>query len=530
MKRASMRLGGLRLDGRLAVAVILVVAFLARWSTAGLHSYWLDELLSVDTYGIGNKSLGAAIERLAKSSIHPPLYQAILYGWMTLFGDLERTTRTLSNVYVTAAGLLVYLAVRRPLGERRALFATLVFSFSYVPVKYALETRSYGQSLFLSTLSTWALLDWLRVLSKEHSFRNALASRPALVLMLANFLLLMTHYYNVFFLTMQGAFVLGWTIRWSRGGLPMRLVRLARATSALVLPLVLQLAVWGPVMAKSYRRNSGKFLADETLEGPFFAFWRYALSTMVREIPLAIPAAIGALVLVFLAKQITLARRSRAEQPTGRATFVAYSLATSFGTFVVAWALFAASGHSRYVDRYFAFTAPALAVLFVCALEQLVVPLSSRTTLARSYLRWSALYAVLALALIVPSTYRVIWKGKKDWRGTAQQIIALAEADPARRFLVLSTGYTTYPSLDYYFERYGSKLRVAEYLTKDKGFAKRGKLDKKIAQHDFVVLTFTHLTPDDYPKTRSELGKRYTLHKQLIHNKVGLLVYRTGKR
>src|SRR5690349_102389 len=97
-EQPAMKRAGARLHGGLAIALILAVAFLARWSIADMHSYWLDELLSVDTYGIGNESLGAAIKRLATSSIHPPLYQAILYGWMTLFGDLERTTRTLSNV------------------------------------------------------------------------------------------------------------------------------------------------------------------------------------------------------------------------------------------------------------------------------------------------------------------------------------------------------------------------------------------------------------------------------------------------
>ena len=41
--------------------------------------YWLDELYSVAIYGIWNPGVGAAVERLANTSVHPPLYQAILY-------------------------------------------------------------------------------------------------------------------------------------------------------------------------------------------------------------------------------------------------------------------------------------------------------------------------------------------------------------------------------------------------------------------------------------------------------------------
>jgi 4-amino-4-deoxy-L-arabinose transferase-like glycosyltransferase len=518
-----MKRSGLRLSGGVVVALILAAAFIARWSIADKDSYWLDELLSVDTYGVGNKSLAAAIKKLATSSIHPPLYQLILYGWMTLFGDVERTTRTLSNVYVTAAGLCVYLAVRRPLGERRAVLSTLVFSFMYVPVKFALETRSYGQSLFLSTLSTWALFDWMRLLDQQHSFRNALGSRPALVLMAANFLMLMTHYYNVFFLTVQGAFVVAWTLRWSRAG---ALLRVVRAASALILPLALQLAVWGPVMAQSYQRNAEKFLATEALEGPFFAFWRYAIAPALREIPLVFPALLGVLALVFLAKQVLLARRTRREHPTGRATFIAYALTTSFGAFVVAWALFAASGHARYVDRYFAFTAPAIAVLLVCALEQLVAPLCGRTALARSYVRWPALYAVAALALILPSTYRVITKSKADWRGTAKQVVELVESDPSHEYAVFSSGFTTYPSLNYYFKRYGSKVRVASYFGRDTKKAFSPSARKKLAGKDFLVLTFTHLEASDYDKLLLDLDRRYELHKKQLHDGQGIVVYR----
>lgn len=532
MKRQGLRLP---LAGSLALALILAAGFMARWSIADQQSYWLDELLSVDTYGVGNKSLGDAIKRLAASSIHPPLYQSILYGWMKLFGDVEPTTRMLSNVYVTLAGLFLYLAARRPMGERRALFATLLFSFMYVPVRYSVETRSYGQSLFLSTLSTWALFDWLRLLSKEHSWRNALGSRPAVSMMAASFLLLMTHYYNVFFLAMQGVFVVGWTLRrsWDRGA-PRKL---ARVTTALLLPLLTQLAVWGPAMAKSYKKRSEQFLATEDMEGPFAAFWRYALGNAIGNVTAAVLTVLSVLALVFFAKEIALARRSRSVRPADRATFLTYALATSIGTFFVAWALFVASGHARYSNRYFSYTAPAIAVLLVCTLEQLITPivhgapgffsrLRGRTVLARGYLRWSALFAVLSLGLVLPSTYDVIAKPKADWRGTGKQVAELIKADARHRYVVFSSNFTRYPSLDYYFKRYGSKAKVAHYFGRDSNKPFSAKTLQSLRGKNYLVVTFTHLKAEEYDKLLPDLDQRFERSKTALRDGVGYIVYR----
>jgi uncharacterized membrane protein len=86
--------GALRQETLLIIAV-LAGSFLARWLVADRNSYWLDELYSVAIYGIWNPSAGAAVERLANTSVHPPLYQAILYVWMDVFGDTERSSRSL---------------------------------------------------------------------------------------------------------------------------------------------------------------------------------------------------------------------------------------------------------------------------------------------------------------------------------------------------------------------------------------------------------------------------------------------------
>jgi len=542
MKRVGQ---GLRLEraGRVGVALIVPLVFVARWLLAGQQSYWLDELLSVDTYGVGsNKTLTQAIERLSRSSIHPPLYQAILYGWMKLWGDYEGATRTLSNLYVSAAAVCLYFAAERRIGVRRSVMSVLFFSLMIVPFKYALETRSYGQSLFLSTLSSWALLELMSVLAVRRSFRAALASRPAIVVMAANFLLLMTHYYNAFFLAAQGLFALGWMLRQPRqepssGGakLRARLADLTKIAAPLVLPLFAQLAVWGPVMARSYQKHTEAkafVAAPEGVQDPISALFRYAVAPTLRDVPTVLLVAIGLLAVVFLAKQAVLLRRVQRARPVGRSTFIAYSLASALGPFVVAWALFTASGHERYVDRYFAFTAPAIAVLLVLVLEQAVSPLGRALRnrwLSRSYLRWSALYAIVALGLFLPAAHRFVTGHKADWRGTARLIADITAADPDHKYVIYSIGFTSFPSLDYYFRRYGSKAKVAEVIKQkpaEKGQFPFARDRKQIEKHDFVILAFTHLPASKFPKTLANLAKRYDLQANLIQDDEGIVIYR----
>ena len=67
-------------------------------------------------------------------------------------------TRTLSNVFVSGATLCLYVLVLHVYSRRVAIGVALFFSLMYVPTYYGLETRSYAQSMFLTSLSSWLLL------------------------------------------------------------------------------------------------------------------------------------------------------------------------------------------------------------------------------------------------------------------------------------------------------------------------------------------------------------------------------------
>jgi uncharacterized membrane protein len=184
------------------LCLILFFAFVVRLFLAGWKSYWYDEILSVVIYGSNHASLASALKSLATHSAHPPLYHAILYYWMQLFGTEEVATRTLSNLYITGATLCLYLLALRLFGRRVAIASALLFAFSYTATYFGLEDRSYAQSLFLVTLSSLLLWRWLDRAEDPPAWRDWFAG-PAVALILCNIALLLTHYSNALFVIVQ---------------------------------------------------------------------------------------------------------------------------------------------------------------------------------------------------------------------------------------------------------------------------------------------------------------------------------------
>jgi hypothetical protein len=519
----------------LRVGLLLAVPFVVRLALANRNSYWLDELLSVTTYGVDNKSLPAAVARLAQKSIHPPLYQIVLYGWMQLFGTTEIATRTLSNLYITGAALFTFLTVRRAMGVRRGALVALCFSVTYLPFLLSLETRSYGQSFFLSALSTWVLVDFLEIAARDGG-RAMLRSRPLWLLALVNAGLLLTHYFNGFFLAAQGLFALVWiAARSRRAGLTLTacvIGPLARAAVGLALPLVLLLLSWGSSLKRVFQGQGSRIMSADTVKhGPVELFSKTALwpgAPLLLQLALLL---IGIALLTFF---VADARRRAPSRPErfAKSSMAWYALSTGIGSFAVAWLLIPSAAH-EFEPKYFAPTIAPLAVLLVLGFEQLLLLTGhalKRARLVRWYVKRPALFALLLLLILLPGTYRAAAKTKADWRGTAQLIDQIVREDPDHRYVVYGTGFTHYPSLNYYFKRFDAKARVDRFIRRgEDARAKRvfDRHEKKNKKYDFLILAFSHLRAEQMPKTIKELSSRYTLHERRLQpDGRGIIIFR----
>ena len=499
--------------------VILAAAFLTRWLLADVNSYWLDELYSVSIYGVWNDSAMAAVDHLANTSVHPPLYQFILYNWMDWLGESEVITRTLSNVYVTLAGLFLYLLTRDAFSRVIAIWTTVLFSLMYTTMFFGLETRSYAQTIFLATLSSYLLLRVMRS-GSERGWRHALVSPTGGALVVTNTALLLTHYYNVFFLIAQGICVAAFVFlhfprrKWISG--------LGIATVLYGLPALLFTAAWGRAFVESYRRRAAEYAVESgsDLISPVDVLNQSVVTQNITAPRVLVVTGVILSAATLFASVLKIASRRKTWDAAARSEYTAtYFFAWLVLPVVVAYAAFSLVGVARYSDRYFLFSTIPLAAI-------IVVSISQTSQWGRSLVPWlrriplTILVGVTSLtviaATIAPGTYLAATAEKSDFRGTVQEIVGVVEADQNSSYVLYETSFRTTPVLDYYLARYSDTLRVdgtIRIAEERRGgpfrFEDQGDL---IRRHDFIIVPFIHHSTRHFPEALDALERLYEVH------------------
>jgi hypothetical protein len=143
-------------DARPEIVVLAVVALAIGLFTRFVtrSSLWLDEALSVN---IAQLPLGEMTEAL-KHDGHPPLYYALLHGWIDVFGSGDVAVRGLSGLFGIATLPLVWILGRRKGGTVLAWVAVAVVAVSPFAVRYSNETRMYSLVILLVVIG-WLLID-----------------------------------------------------------------------------------------------------------------------------------------------------------------------------------------------------------------------------------------------------------------------------------------------------------------------------------------------------------------------------------
>jgi hypothetical protein len=180
---------------RLAVAAV-AAAVLAGVAlrTFTRSELWLDEALTVHLAEVPLGELGDVLRRDGA----PPLYYALLHGWMRIFGQGNEAVRLLSAVFSVATLPLMYRAGRRLGGPTVGVAALVLLATSPFALRYATETRMYSLVALLVVAGWLALVNAL-----ERPRPLALAALGALT-----GLLLLTHYWAFYLLTTTGVALL----------------------------------------------------------------------------------------------------------------------------------------------------------------------------------------------------------------------------------------------------------------------------------------------------------------------------------
>jgi hypothetical protein len=188
--------------GALAVLAGVALRFVTR------SELWLDEALTVN---ISNLPLGD-LQAALKQDGAPPLYYALLHGWMSVFGTGDVAVRALAGVISVATLPVIWMCGRRlgrpgPPGPLRtdppsarllAALAVLVVATSPFAIRYGTESRMYSLVILEVALGYLALR---RVFERPSLTRLAGAA-------LIVGAMLYTQYWTIYLLTVMGlAFV-----------------------------------------------------------------------------------------------------------------------------------------------------------------------------------------------------------------------------------------------------------------------------------------------------------------------------------
>ncbi len=381
----------------------LVVALTAtglalRLADLGRESFWLDE---AGRAAIAALPLAAIPHAVGVVELSPPLYHLLLHGWLRIVGDGDYALRLLSALLGAAAIPATYALGRELVGRRAALVAALLAAVAPLYVGYAQETAMYALFALLGLGAALAHVRYLR----SGSAGSLLAYAGAMLLALY------THYYALFLLAAQDAYML-WLLRC--GLLPGERGRRWWLTQA---GLALAFAPWLPFLAQQGALAAS--VADWAVPDPLAALGGLVLAFTVSDLA-GLPAWLAAVAFLpaLLAGVWALRRR-----PDVLALLACYLLVP------LALGLLAAAPLHAFRERGFIAVAWALQLLVAVGIAgagpgAAKLP-TSRRWLVRAWPLARALYGAGLVLLLVQGAAAVQAAPKEDWRSTAALVAAL---------------------------------------------------------------------------------------------------------
>jgi 4-amino-4-deoxy-L-arabinose transferase-like glycosyltransferase len=367
------------------VVGLTTLAAVLRFATLDLQAYHHDEIVTASR--VLRSDFWHAMEAVGFSESAPPLYYALAWLWTQLTGTGEFGLRSLSAAAGVATVPVAYLLGRELLGERTGLYAAALVAVNPMLLWYSQEARGYA---LLALLTAVAALYFLRALERG-------ARRDVIAWGIASALALATHYFAVFPIAIEAA----WLLR-RRGSRAIAGLGIVCAAGLMLAPLAIHQASLG----------HAEWIADRSLghrlweAGVTFAVGETGdiIARPERLLPALVPLAamIGALLLLAL-------RGERRERRGG-----GRMLAIAGATVVVPVALAASPLDKDYV----------LARNLIPAL----VPLLAAVAVGASLARARRAGALAAAVLFVYSLGFGVWAGlspalqRPDWEAVAEHL------------------------------------------------------------------------------------------------------------
>jgi mannosyltransferase len=195
------------------VAGLTTLAAALRFATLGIQAYHHDEIVTASRVLRGD--FWHAMDAVQFSESAPPLYYALAWVWTQITGTGEFGLRSLSAAAGVATVPVAYLLGAELRGRRAGLIAAALVAVNPMLLWYSQEARGYSLMVLLTAI---AALYFIRALDGGRR-------RDFTAWGIASALALATHYFALFPIALEGAWLLR---RRGRASLPgLRIVAIA---------------------------------------------------------------------------------------------------------------------------------------------------------------------------------------------------------------------------------------------------------------------------------------------------------------
>lgn len=181
--------------GDWAFLLLCIAGAALRFYNLGVESIWWDEGFSIWVARMGFLRM---LKTVAAIDFNPPLYYALLWAWIHLFGDSEAAARSISALFGVLSIAALYFLGRRMFDKKTGLLAALFLSISAFQIYYAQEARAFTLELFLAILSFRYFIDLLESRSTTSSVGYIASSS----------LLLYTHAFGLLIIAIQWLYLI----------------------------------------------------------------------------------------------------------------------------------------------------------------------------------------------------------------------------------------------------------------------------------------------------------------------------------
>jgi len=135
-----------------------------------------------------------ALFEMLKTENNPPLFFVLLHFWIKVFSISALSVRFLPFFFSTLTAPVIYLTGRRFFSVRSGILASLIFTFSNYHLAFSHEARVYPLFALLTCLSMYFFFSLVQ---------NPERRPPLYLLILANVLLIYSHFFGFFVIGIQ---------------------------------------------------------------------------------------------------------------------------------------------------------------------------------------------------------------------------------------------------------------------------------------------------------------------------------------